>query len=500
MSAILEIDRIEKSFFGIHALKPVTFNVERGAVIGLIGENGAGKSTLMNIIGGVVSPSGGSMRFKGEPYSPRSAADAARAGIAFIHQELNLFGNLSVGENIFVDGYPKRYGLIDRAAITRRTREILGILSLDISPGTPVGTLSPGERQLVEIAKALHLDAELVIFDEPTTSLTPRETARLFEAIDLLRSQGKTIIYISHILADVARLSDTILVLRDGTLVATRQADRISIPDMISLMIGRNLEALFPSRLSVPGEEIVFRIRGISKAGILENVSLEVRRGEILGLFGLMGSGRTELARMIFGLDRVSRGEIEVDGQPIDLSSSVRSRIRSGLAFVTENRRSEGLFMEAPIADNVSIVSLGRYASGPLKLLDEERVSEVASRICQDLRIKAADADRQPVKSLSGGNQQKVVIGKWLLSSPKLLILDEPTRGVDVGAKYEIYSLVDRVAAEGNGILFISSEIEELMGMCDRIAVMSQGEITATFAKPFTDEAILKAAFREQAA
>ena len=499
MAALLEIERIDKTFFGAHALTDVSLDVEEGTIVGLIGENGAGKSTLVNIVGGVVTPSRGTMRIGGQPHVPRSAADATRAGIAFIHQELNLFTNLTVAENIFIDDFPRRGGLIDRGAIRRRTAELLDALDLEASPDTLIDELSPGERQLVEIAKALHRDARLIIFDEPTTSLTTRETEKLFATIERLRGQGKTMIYISHILADVMNLADAIAVLRDGKVVGHGPIAEFDIPKMIRLMIGRELKQLFPDRTGTPTDAVVLEASGISQPGIVKDVSLELRRGEILGLFGLMGSGRSELARILFGLDERAEGEIAVNGQPLTRHTPSGS-IRNGMAFVTENRREEGLMMEAAIADNIALVSLNDYARTPLRILDQDRLIGAATAIAGDLKIKAGDIRRQASKSLSGGNQQKVVVGKWLLSEPTVFILDEPTRGVDVGSKYEIYAIADQLAAAGNGILFISSELGELMGMCDRILVMSQGEIRRGFAdRPFVEEDILRSAFREDA-
>lgn len=496
MTALLSLRDLSKSWFGVPAVRSMTLDVAEGGCLGLIGENGAGKSTLVNMIGGVVTPSGGAMEWRGAPYAPITAADATRAGIAFIHQELNLFTNLTIGENLFIDAFPRRFGLIDRAAIRTRTKAILARLDLDLAPDTPVSTLSPGERQMVEIAKALHHEASLIIFDEPTTSLTPRETARLFETMERLRAEGRTIIYISHILGDVATLCDTIAVLRDGALVDHGPVAEFDIPRMIHSMIGRDLAGMFPERSAQPTADPVLEARGLSQPGVLENVSLTVHKGEVLGLFGLMGSGRSELARVLFGLDPVATGSIALEGDPVD--PAPRGRIRGGMAFVTENRREEGLLMDAPIADNLSLVSIASFGRTPVALVDRAALADRTEAARHDLSIKAGDIAVQPVKALSGGNQQKVVIGKWLITEPRLFILDEPTRGVDVGAKYEIYSLIDRIAAEGNGILFISSEIEELLGMADRIVVMSRGEVMGEVSRAaFDRERILRMAFRE---
>jgi len=499
MTAILELAGLSKAWFGVPAVTNLDFVVHEGRVLGLVGQNGAGKSTLMNMIGGVVPPSAGAMRWRGQPYRPASAADATRAGIAFIHQELNLFTNLSIAENLFIDGFPRRFGLIQRDAIAQRTAQILDRLALKVDPATIVGRLSPGERQLVEIAKALHNEASLIIFDEPTTSLTPRETARLFETIALLRGEGRTIIYISHILSDVKRLCDDIIVLRDGEKVDEGSAADFDVPHMIRSMIGRDLAGLYPPRSAAPASDLVLQAQGLTQPGVLHDVSLTVARGEIVGLFGLMGAGRSELARALFGLDPLASGAVLLAGSA--LPPGPRGRIRAGMAFVTENRREEGLMMDAAIAENLALVALDSFGRTPVRLVDTAAIRNQTEAAKRDLGIKAGDIAVQPVKALSGGNQQKVVIGKWQIKAPKLFILDEPTRGVDVGAKFEIYALADRLAAQGGGILFISSELDELMGMADRIVVMNRGEVMGEALRADFDRTrILSMAFREVAA
>ncbi len=496
MTALLSLDGLGKDWFGVPAVSDLTLEVAEGRLLGMIGQNGAGKSTLMNMIGGVVQPSTGEMRWQGAPYRPQSAGDAARTGIAFIHQELNLFTNLSVAENLYIDGFPRRFGLIDWPRIRIRSAEILKRLALDIDPDTTVGHLSPGERQLVEIAKALHNDARLIIFDEPTTSLTPRETARLFDTIAALRAEGRTIIYISHILGDVQRLADDIAVLRDGRLVDSGPAAGFAVPRMIRSMIGRDLGGLFPPRTGTPGDRPVLQAQGLTQPGVIENVSLTVHAGEVVGLFGLMGAGRSELARILFGLDPAATGSIALNGAPVPRGTA--ARIAAGMAFVTENRREEGLMMEAAVADNLALVSVRDFGRGPLALIDAAAAAARSEAVRRDLTIKAGDIRTQPVKALSGGNQQKVVIGKWQMTAPKLFMLDEPTRGVDVGAKFEIYALIDRLAASGSGVLMISSELDELLGMADRIVVMNRGEVTGEVARgAFDRERILSLAFRE---
>jgi len=377
------------------------------------------------------------------------------------------------------------------------TLALLERVGLELAPETQLDRLSPGERQLVEIAKALHLDARIIIFDEPTTSLTTRETDRLFELISQLRRSGTTMIYISHILADVLRLADEVAILRDGAVVATRAQDQFDIATMISLMVGRSLEQLYPERTSTPSPEPMLEVRALSAAGIVKDINLTVHRGEVLGLFGLMGSGRTELVRILFGLDEFDSGEISLAGKR-RLRPSPRGSIRDHVAFITEDRRAEGMFMSLSISDNMALAALPRFAVRPLGIIDQGRLLDAAGEAVARLGIKAADIARQPALSLSGGSQQKVVIARWLMSKPTLFFMDEPTRGIDVAAKYDIYRIIDQLAVDGSSVLFISSELEELTAMCDRILVMSRGEITGSFERAtFDEQAILGAAFRE---
>jgi ribose transport system ATP-binding protein len=499
---LLDIHNVSKAFFGVPAVKNVTLAIKEAQILGLIGQNGAGKSTLMNLIGGVVHADSGEMNFRGLPYSPRSARDAYKAGIAFIHQELNLFTNLSIAENIFIESFPSRgfgpFRFVNRGEVRGRARDVLSRVGLDVSPDLLVENISPGERQLVEIAKALYQNASLIIFDEPTTSLTARETDRLFKIMRQLRQEGKALIYISHILNDVLNLSDSIAVMRDGELVSHQPTSTFTVPQMITLMVGRSIEQLFPTRTAPPTRTPLLEVRNVSAKGIVENINFTLHEGEVLGLFGLMGSGRTELARMLYGLDLFEQGEVIVSGKRLN-HISARNSIRNKVAFVTENRREEGLLMSINIADNIGLVSLPTFASA--SILDQREMTRSAQQMAGNLRLKSGTITEQPAKALSGGNQQKVVIAKWLLSKPRIFVMDEPTRGIDVGAKYEIYSIIDQLAASGSGVLFISSELEELTAMCDRILVMSRGEIFGTFARAeFNDEAILQAAFRETGA
>jgi ribose transport system ATP-binding protein len=500
MSAALRFEGIDKSFGGVPVLRGVSFELEAGRTLGLIGENGAGKSTLMNILGGNLLPDAGRMFLQGQPYAPAHPTDASRAGVAFIHQELNLFTNLTIAENLFLTAFPLSAGvLINRQVICERAVGLLAQVGLAAAPDTPVERLAPGERQLVEIARALSLDARLIIFDEPTTSLSTRETDALFGLITRLRGRGIAMIYISHILEHVLRLGDGVIVLRDGAVVGRGSSKHFTISHLVSLMVGREVGQLYPPRRNAVTAEPALEVKRVSEPGIVRDVSFTLHRGEVLGISGLMGAGRSELARILFGLDSHSSGEILLNGQALQ-GTVPRRRIQSGLAFLTEDRRHEGLCLDASIADNLALVSLRQYARPLLRLLDVRRWHEAIAGIREAVRLSPQAREAQPVKTLSGGNQQKVVLGKWLLARPAVLILDEPSRGVDVGAKFELYRIILDLADQGAGVLVISSEIEELIGICDRVLVMSQGEMRAQFSRAqFDREKLLDAAFPREA-
>jgi ABC-type sugar transport system ATPase subunit len=495
---LLVVEGLCKSFFGVQVLHDVGLALRAGEVLGLVGENGSGKSTTMNILGGVHRPDRGAMILDGEPYAPRGPKDAAARGIAFIHQELNLFKNLTIAENLFIAGFPKLVGslpFIDRRQVRERAKSLLAAIELDLPPGTPLARLSQGERQLVEIAKALGAEARIVIFDEPTTSLTARETERLFAQIERLRARGIAVIYISHILGDVMRLCDSITVLRDGRVVGSARRADMTIDRLITAMVGRTIDQIYPPRAPAarPGTPVL-EVKGLTQPGIVKDITLQVQPGEVVGVAGLMGSGRSEMVRILFGLDPFASGTIAVDGKPLE-APTPQGAMERGIAFLTEDRRAEGLMMGASIADNIALPSLPRFAPGWGRLLERTRLGDAVERTGRDVQVNARDFMGTLVKNLSGGNQQKVVIGKWLLRDPRLFILDEPTRGIDVGAKYEVYKLINRLPADGTGILMISSETEELIGMCDRILVMGHGEIRGEFARAaFDREAILRRA------
>jgi len=497
---LLSLRDVEKAFFGVKVLKGVSFSVPAGGMVGLVGENGAGKSTLVNILGGNLQPEAGVVRFAGADYAPQNPQEAARRGIAFIHQELNLFPNLSIAENIFLTRFPRAAAtpFIQRAEMHERAAKLLREVGLEIPPHRLVETLSAGERQLVEIAKALSIEARLIIFDEPTTSLSERETARLFALIARLRGRGLAMIYISHTLADVFRLCDDIVVLRDGEVVGSGPTKTFTTEKLVSLMVGRTIKQLFPERLDKTigwkqGAPIL-EVRNVSKSGVLDHISFILRRGEVLGLSGLMGAGRSELARILFGLERCEQGDVRLGGEVVHRLSP-RDLIERGVAFLTENRRSEGLCLDATVSDNLALVTLPQYGRSPLRWILRDAWQAAVSRIRSVVRLDSKASDTQPVRTLSGGNQQKVVLGKWLLSKPKVFILDEPTRGIDVGAKFEIYRLIHELADQGASVLVISSEMEELMGLCVRILVMRSGSLVDDLTwEQFDRERILAAA------
>ena len=495
----IEFHGIDKAFFGVPVLKSVSFHVEAGQAVGLIGENGAGKSTLMNILGGNHRPDAGRMMLFGSLYSPRNSHEAQAAGLAFIHQELNLFPNLSIAENIFISSFPRRGPLIDGKRAEARTRDLLEQVGLAVDPGTLVEQLSAGERQLVEIAKALSIDARLIIFDEPTTSLTARETAHLFGLITTLRGRGVTIIYISHVLADVLRLCDAIVVLRDGQVVGSGGKREFNHDRLVTLMVGRNITQMYPRRTFAPTCQPLLEARGLSRAGIASNITFTLHKQEVLGIAGLMGAGRSELARMLFGLEPIDGGAICLEGRALP-PGGPRQRIERGMAFLTEDRREDGLCLEGSIAGNMAMASVRRFSGAPLRWIRSGKLQDELCEIRGRVGITPLAGNDQAVKTLSGGNQQKVVLAKWLLARPRVFILDEPTRGIDVGARHQIYALINDLAETGAGILVISSELEELIGLCDRILVMRNGAIVKEFPRErFDREQLLRCALWESA-
>jgi ribose transport system ATP-binding protein len=475
---VLEVRSLRKSFPGVLALDGVTLDVRRGEVHAVVGENGAGKSTLMKILAGVEAADAGEFLYRGRPARWRGVAQAQQCGVVMIHQELNLVDELSVAENISLGREPTTAGFIRQSDMQARAAELLSRLSSDLDPRAVVGDLSVAQKQLVEIAKALSFDASVLIMDEPTAVLSRQDTAALFRVVDQLRSRGVAIIYISHILPEVVAISDRISVLRDGRLVQTLERSRfcggdIDVGRLSSLMVGRPLADHFPPRRP-PQPEVVLQVDALCTHEV-HDVSFEVRRGEIFGLAGLVGAGRTELAATLFGAGRRLSGRALIDGQSFTATTPAEA-IAAGVAYLSEDRKGIGLHLGLSVTDNITLVALRAWGRA---LLSQRRLREAARVHIQRLNIKVADADSD-VQCLSGGNQQKVSLAKWLESRPRVLLVDEPTRGVDVGAKEEIYRLLTQLAESGIACVMISSELNELIGMCHRIGVMRGGRLVAT--------------------
>ena len=479
-------------------LADVTLALHAGEVLALTGENGAGKSTLSKIIGGLVAPSAGSMRLAGADYAPKSRRDAEALGVRMVMQELNLLPTLTVAENLFFDRLPRRglrvAGWIDRARLREDARRAMARVGLDaIDPDTPVGALGIGHQQMVEIARNLIDDTRVLIFDEPTAMLTAREVDLLFEQIDRLKASGVAIVYISHRLEELARVAQRVAVLRDGRLVEVNRMQNVTSERLVTLMVGRELGEridLGERRIGAP----LLKVEGLARGSAVRDVSFEVREGEIFGLSGLIGAGRTELMRLIYGADRAQRGTVSV-GRPLAQAAiaSPADAVRHGIALITEDRKGEGLLLPHSISANVSLGNMGSVARWGV--VEARRERALARRQMDALRVRAHSPE-QPVGELSGGNQQKVVIGRWLARRADVLLFDEPTRGIDVGAKFDIYMLLGALAREGRAIVVVSSDLRELMLICDRIGVMSAGRLTGIFARDaWTQDALLAAAF-----
>jgi ribose transport system ATP-binding protein len=505
VATLLEVRSLSKRFPGVRALHNVSLILERGEVLAVIGENGAGKSTLMKILAGVQEPDSGEILLDGKPVRIDSVRAAEHLGIALIHQELNLADNLDVASNIFLGREPQRFGFVHRGQLYSNSARFLDQVGLDCSPRTLVSTLSLGRQQMVEIAKALSANARVLIMDEPTSSLSQRETEQLYRVVKELRARGVSIVYISHRLGEVKELADRVVVLRDGENAGELQRDQINHDAMVKLMVGRDLVISRsirrePDPSSTDGDQIrltpdaakALEVRALrTPTNPRHALNFSLRAGEIVGVAGLVGAGRTELLRVLFGIDRAVGGEVQIAGKAVQLHSPMDA-IRAGLALVPEDRKQQGIILEMAVRENTTLPSLHREARAGFR--NAKREEEIAGRMTRQLNVKTPNLG-QFVQHLSGGNQQKVALAKWLALEPKVLLLDEPTRGIDVGAKQEIYRLMEELAGRGVAILFVSSEMEEVLRMSDRTLVMCQGWITGELSREdLSEEAVMKLA------
>jgi ABC-type sugar transport system ATPase subunit len=472
---VLSVEKVAKSFPGVRAVRDVSLGVARGEVLALVGENGAGKSTLSQIIAGVYRPDAGRLLLEGREVIFGSPLDALRAGVAIVFQELSLVGGLSIAENIFIHNQP--VGALDRirwAELHDRTAELLRRFEVSLHPRTLVKRLSKGQQQIVEIVKALSTDPKLLVLDEPTSSLTETETRYVFEAVRRLRARGTSVLYISHRLSEVFALADRVAVMRDGAFVGAVRTAETSERQVISMMVGREIGDIYGARRRPVREEPVLQVRGLSRRGAFSGVSFIIRRGEILGFSGLVGSGRTELARAVAGIDRHDEGEVLLAGRVLP-NGRPREAIERGLAYVTEDRKDLGLYLGMTVQDNVVAPSLAEFSSR-LGLLQRRHMAEFAVRIVSGFAIRTPSA-RKRVGLLSGGNQQKCLIASWMSRRPEVIVFDEPTRGVDMGARQDIYRKIREYVEAGGAAIVISSELPELIGLCDRILVMHCGRL-----------------------
>lgn len=491
---VLEVKGLKKHFAGVQALNGVDFILKKGEAHALVGENGAGKSTLIKSLTGIYRPDGGEILLDGKPYAPQHPREAFDLGISVIHQELNLLPELDVAANIFMGNLPtKRNGLIDKKRMYEEAGHYLELLGLDFSPRTKIKKLSISQAQMVEIAKSLSHNAKIIFMDEPTSSLSPTEQEKLFQVIRDLKERGVSITYVSHRLEEIMDICDRVTILRDGQLVTSMDIKDTNMDEIITRMVGRDLSNRYPKMQITPGETLL-EVKHLSKSGVLHDISFSARAGEILGISGFVGAGRTELVRAVFGADPVDSGEILIEGKKVQIRN-VTDAVNHGIALLTEDRKNQGLLLNMSIKDNISVSGLNciktkpKFFKGPF--VDKKAVAENAKYYVDVIKIKTPSL-KQLVKNLSGGNQQKVILGKWMSVNAKIIIFDEPTRGIDIGAKAEIYMLMEQLAKAGAAIIMISSELPEILNISDRILVMRYGHITARLtAREATEELII---------
>lgn len=469
----IEMRGIDKSFGSNQVLKQAGFTLESGEVHALMGENGAGKSTLMKILTGVYTKDAGTVLVDGTEVNYKNPQEAEKAGIVFIYQELNVMFDLTVEENLFMGKeIHGKIGICDKKAMQKKAQVALNTLGVNISPKTVMSELSVGQQQMVEICKALMADAKVIIMDEPTAALTQSETVALFKVIESLRKKGVSMVYISHRMEEIFELCDRITVLRDGSYIGVKSIPETNMNEIVKMMIGREIGERYPSRDVKIGKEVL-KVKGLTRKGTFHDVSFSVRAGEVLGVSGLMGAGRTEIMQAIFGNLSYERGTIEIDGKEVKISNP-RQAMEHGIGFITEDRKTEGLMLDKSIRENISLCNLGRISKS--FVVSKEAEKDMVGEAIKELHIKCFGPFHE-CNNLSGGNQQKVVLAKWILTNPKILILDEPTRGVDIGAKKEIYSIINKLAAQGVAIIMVSSELPEVLGMSDNIMVVREGEV-----------------------
>ena len=475
MSALLTMKNIKKSFSGVAALKNAELELNKGEVVALMGENGAGKSTLMKILTGIYSKDEGTVTFEGKEVEYKSVSESEEAGIAIVHQELNMMNDLTVAQNLFIGKERKKGIFIDDAKMAEDAKELFKKLNVDINPNVKIGNLTVGKQQMVEIAKAISTNAKVIVFDEPTAALTDSEIEELFKVINDLRDKGTGIIYISHRMDEINVISDKVIVMRDGEYVGTLVTKECTKDDIIKMMVGRTVFMEPKTKSDVAADaEVVLRCENLNRGKHVKNVSFELRKGEILGFSGLMGAGRTEVARLIFGADPMDSGKIYIHGKEVSIKST-KDAVNAGIGYLSEDRKRYGLLVDKSVEENTCLSSLEKFTKG--LFIDGSKSKTVSEKYVQELRTKTPSVT-QIIKKLSGGNQQKVVIAKWLVKDSEILIFDEPTRGIDVGAKSEIYDLMERLVKEGKSIIMISSELPEVLRMSDRVVVMCEGRIT----------------------
>lgn len=475
----IEMKGIDKSFGSNQVLKDAGFVLSDGEVHALMGENGAGKSTLMKILTGVYTKDAGTIYVDGQEVHYKNPQEAEKAGIVFIHQELNVLYDLTVEENLFIGKEIKnKFGLCNQKAMRKKAEEALNRLGVQISPSEVMSNLSVGQQQMIEICKALMVDAKVIIMDEPTAALTQSETLVLFDVIRSLKKAGVSMVYISHRMEEIFELCDRISVLRDGTYIGTKNIPETNMNEIVKMMIGREIGERYPARNCKIGKTVL-EVKGLTKKGVFQNVSFEVKAGEVLGVSGLMGAGRTEIMQAVFGNLPYESGSIEIDGKEVHIKSPIQA-MRCGIGFITEDRKVEGLMLEESIEKNIALANLSRVSDH--NVMNRKKEDDLVKKGIEELHIKCFGPNHE-CGNLSGGNQQKVVFAKWIYTDPKILILDEPTRGVDIGAKKEIYTIINELAAKGVAIIMVSSELPEVLGMSDRIMVVREGDIRGVIGK-----------------